>query len=195
MKRHWVTFYDQETGAVMHSVAVKPGAENDICPPGCGWVEGQIDGDRYRIDDSGALFDIGDMSLTVSDGRLSGIPDGASVIVNGERAEVVDGEVRIAGDLGLPETTQVIVHHPLYRLAKVSVPCGVAKGKKAHMVKQDRARLRAADYPAMGDQLDAFAKALDEVLTAMPQLDGPGAQEARAIIGQRNAVKARFPKD
>lgn len=195
MKRHWITFYDRETGAVMHSVVVKPGAENDICPPGCGWVEGQIDGDRYRIDDSGALIDIGDMSLTVSDGRLSGIPDGASVIVNGERAEVVDGEVRIAGDLGLPETTQVIVHHPLYRLAKVSVPCGVAKGKKAHMVKQDRAQLRAADYPATGDQLDAFAKALDEMMQTMPELTGPGVTEARAVIARRKEVKARFPKE
>ncbi len=63
--------------------------------------------------------------------------------------------------------------------------------------RQDYAELRAAAYrDEIGDgaQIDAFAKALAEIIEAVPGLDGPGVREARGIIAQRTAIKSQFSR-
>lgn len=120
--------------------------------------------------------------MKVEPNRLSGIPEGAKVIVNGERAEPVKGELLIAVDSD--EAVDVRVYREDEDVAVFAVPCTPAgnPAKGGHRVLQDYARLRlgAEGYPSIADQLDALWKG--------------GAEEA-AMRARVAAVKARFPKD
>lgn len=60
---------------------------------------------------------------------------------------------------------------------------------------QDRARLRAGDYPAIGDQLDALWKIIDAILPHLPPeaLDAIP-RDALAELERVAGVKARFPR-
>lgn len=55
-------------------------------------------------------------------------------------------------------------------------------------LEQDYRRLRVADYPAVGDQLDALWKGFEALAKGEPM------PEAEAMLARVNAVKARFPK-
>jgi hypothetical protein len=61
---------------------------------------------------------------------------------------------------------------------------------------QNPVRMRLGAYPSDGDQLDAFAKALDALIEAAPAKVRADARvkEATAIIARRKEVKAKLPK-
>lgn len=119
------------------------------------------------------------LPYTVSAGRIEA-PEGTKVIVK-SGPPVIAGVVELR--VTYPEAVRVVLWHPAYRMAEVSVECSpddVLKGDGVIVdVPQDYARLRKAAYPPIGDQLDAILK---------------GGAELQAMQARVAGVKARFPK-
>ena len=92
--------------------------------------------------------------------------------------------VTIRGDVAYDANEQVI------EIDQAAYDAEVAR-LEAEQAATEYKRLRAPEYPAIGDQLDAILKHLNYRRTQGDDL----VQEMDDIIGDWLAVKARFPKN
>jgi len=92
--------------------------------------------------------------------------------------------VTIRGDVAYDVNEQVI------EIDQAAYDAEVARLEAEHAATEYK-RLRAPEYPAIGDQLDAILKHLNYRRTQGDEL----VQEMDDIIGDWLAVKARFPKN
>lgn len=192
-KRRMITVYDAE-GGNLGSVAAVAGDERRHMPAGGAWKEGQQDG---RVNPAtGRRVKL--MAFPVKRGLncLTGIPEGATVIVNDRRRTPVDGIVRL--DVDWDEPVHVQLSHPLYDYTELALPCTPAANSGGDPVEQDHVRLRIAGYADVGsvtDQLDDLWRLVRGVVGMLTpdqraSLD-PG---ALATMDNLATVKARVPK-
>lgn len=188
-----ITVYDEVTGEALYSCQ-RPAHELEPGMIGAGRAiyNGFVDGATHWINpETKRPNQRRDIGVRAAKNRVTGIPDGAKVMVAGTLVEPENGEVQIAVDW--PETVEVIIDGPRLKRRSLTVECepdGVAvKADATIAMSQDVAALRRKEYPSIGDQLDDIWKALS----------APGIREllpesTKVMLDTVTGVKASFPK-
>jgi hypothetical protein len=198
--RRRVTYFDAASGIITRTQRLGPG--RDPAPrAGEAWCEGSFDQSCQVIDPaSGLPLPMPALPLTVTGNRIEGLPAGARVSLRGTTFEASGAPVEIAAQQA--ETVKVWISS-LTHLDQVlsltldpAANARAARGAQKVELEQDPLRLRLGLYPADGDQIDAFAKALDALIEAAPPKLRADArvQEGAAIIARRKEVKTKLPK-
>lgn len=188
-----VTIYDEVTGEALYSCH-KPAQPLEPGMIGAGRAvhDGFVDGATHWINPETKRANLRrDVGVRSSANKLTGIPDGARVMVAGTPVEPKNGEVVIAVDY--PETVEIEIDGPRLKRRALTIECtpddSASKTEASIVLKQDVAALRRKQYPSVGDQLDDIWKALS----------APGIKEllpvsTKATLDAVTNVKATFPK-
>lgn len=182
-------------GANLGSVSATPSNEACRLGPGETWCEGQHDGCRDPA--TGKIMGLRAMPVIRADNRLTGIPEGATVIVNGEVVASIGGMLDL--DVAHAEDVSVRLAHPLYAFAAFDLPCRPEANRGGHRIAQDYARMRLNGYArvaSQADQLDAIIKALRAVIAHLPaETRAAIPTDALVVLDGIADVKARIPKE
>lgn len=190
--RRMITVFD-ETGAKVRSITARRGDEERRLKPGWTWREGMVEG---RINAAGRRIKLTGAPVKQKPNRITGIPDGATVLVNGVRVTPVDGALAI--DVEHEETVRIHIAHPLHEFTTIDLPCRPDANGGGHRVEQTFGRMRVLGYECTGtltDQIDEIWKLL-RGLVAVLTPDQRAALDAGALatMDAIAAVKARIPK-
>ena len=192
--KRMITCFDG-SGVNLGSVAARRGEETPYLPNGtASWKEGAHEGNlnvaTNRVNKRTAA------PVRRSANRLSGIPDGAKVLVNGERHEPVDGVLDL--DVDSDEDVRVDILHDRHEHTTVMVACSPRSNRGGAAVDQDYRRLRLIGYDKVAsvpDQLDALWKLLPPVIDMLtPEQRATLDQSALAVMSGMADVKTRVPK-
>lgn len=198
MSKRWITLYDEATGEIRECCQVREGEEDRYARFGLAWKPGRHDGDVERINPATRRANKHQpLKLRQGGNTIWGFPDGARVRIDGRIFEPVDGSLTLKPSLGLPQTVTVEIQHHSCGVHCETLELDPDDQTEGIEIEQDASLLRRARYEAElpdGEQMDAYAKAMDEVLAALPDLDGPGVREARALIEKRKSIKGALPK-
>jgi hypothetical protein len=200
MSERHVTFYEAGTGRITTRQRLSPG---EPVPQRRGelWCEGRFDASCFRIDPaSGQAVELCEAEVAVTGNRIEGVPAGAQVSIRGLVFEADGRAIEVLA--AVEQRARLRVQHPLCLFTERKIALDPAANNPgasdAQVVTavQDPVRMRLGVYPSDGDQIDAFAKALDALIEAAPAQVRRDArvQEAAAIIARRKEVKAKLPK-
>lgn len=203
MAKKWreITIWNAD-GSYSGGMLATPQKEQELKDRGLFVTSGMADGDEYVLNpETGRKKKRQPTSPTITGNTIAGIPAGGRVMIEGRWVEPDDtGTIVLDPELGLPQDIELLIEHPLYQRTSVTVQCEALPAEqrtgKEVRIPQDEQRLRMSAYAEIGDgpQIDILAKAIADILSANPELDGPGIREAKALIAERTAIKERFPK-
>ncbi|MDE8654771.1 hypothetical protein [Novosphingobium album (ex Liu et al. 2023)] len=183
----WITVYDAASGAILYNAVPRLPLDQILLNPGEAITAGRHDGATHWINpETRRANQRRAAQVKVQANSVTGIPDGATVMVRGVLVEPVDGAVTIGVEL--PEAVPVRIRGPRIGTLHIEVACepgeALPEGPGTIVLAQDYARLRRRAYAAAGLTVEAITFA---------QIDGDAAELAR-IDAARAAIKARIPK-
>lgn len=181
-----ITIYDIATGEILETAWPNMPLEDLQLHEGQAWVPGHHDGETHWINpETKRANKRREAAITVSGNTLSGIPEGAVVMVRGKVVEPVDGTITVGVDL--PENVPVRIRGPRMLKWHREVPCVPGADAPTIALEQDYAKLRRRAYEAAGITDRALLIAQIEAASGEPQ-------ELEALIAKRREIKARIPK-
>jgi hypothetical protein len=161
------TLFDRSTGQVLGSFNHRKSADLNAVD-GRGLIEGDYDAGRFWIEDGEppVARERKPMVLAVDGRSIAGLPKGATIN-------------------GVPASSWVAPDDEVAPRVLIEAPRHIPQA----LVLKDYRALRAEAYPPAGEQLGAYAKALQALLEGKePPAD------ALAVLAKIDAVKAAHPK-